>query len=204
MTRLSLLPALYASHAGLWLCEPDGEARAVSRGEAVSAASETPVLLLNAPLTGQRLGYDALSGLDLLELWAFIHPARFLVPTPKGLATALGLDVPQREQDIPALLIAAAEALAARVTQPDWREREGAWTAAQSLQRLRWPWAPLIGPLLDRPKDSERWLFSRLPEWEEAPARPVPRPVDLSPADVLGRLAALTGKGAEQRAGQRA
>ena len=64
MTRLSLLPALYASHAGLWLCEPDGEARAVSRGEAVSAASETPVLLLNAPLTGQRLGYDALSGLD--------------------------------------------------------------------------------------------------------------------------------------------
>ncbi|MFO1259546.1 MAG: ATP-dependent DNA helicase [Sphingomonadaceae bacterium] len=204
MTRLSLLPALYASHAGLWLCEPDGEARAVSRGEAVSAASETPVLLLNAPLTGQRLGYDALSGLDLLELWAFIHPARFLVPTPKGLATALGLDVPQREQDIPALLIAAAEALAARVTQPDWREREGAWTAAQSLQRLRWPWAPLIGPLLDRPKDSERWLFSRLPEWEEAAPRPAPRPYTPAPDDIEAQLEMLTGTDAEPRPGQRA
>ena len=108
MNRLPPLPALHASHAGIWLCEPNADARAVSRGEAVSAASETPVLVLNAPLTGQRLGYDALSGLDLLELWAFIHPAQFLVPTPRGLARALGLTQPEREQDIPALLIAAA------------------------------------------------------------------------------------------------
>ncbi len=198
------LPALHASHAGLWLCEAGGEARVVTRGEAVSIAAETPVLLLNAPLTGQRLGYDALSGLDLLELWAFVHPARFLVPTPAGLARALGLDEPQREQDIPPLLIATAGALLAQLGKPDWREREGAWMSAQSLQRLRWPWAPLVLPRIERPKDNDRWLFSRLPEWEEASPRPAPRPYTPAPEDIEARLAALTGNAAEPRPGQKA
>ena len=47
--------------------------------------------MLNAPLVGARLGYGELSGLDLLELVAFVHPARFLVPTVKGLIRALSL-----------------------------------------------------------------------------------------------------------------
>lgn len=204
MNRLSPLPALHASHAGIWLCEPGGEARAVSRGEAVSAAAETPVLVLNAPLTGQRLGYDALSGLDLLELWAFIHPARFLVPTPSGLARALDLTEPEREQDIPVLLTAATGALLARLGEPDWREREGAWMSAQSLQRLRWPWAPIVGPLIARPDDKDRWLFSRLPEWEEGAPRPAPRAYTPNPDAIEARLEALTGSGAEPRPGQRA
>ena len=67
---------------------PDGETRAVSRGEAIRLAADTPVIVLNAPLIGQRLGYGDLSGLDILELFAFLRPARFMVPTPKGLARA--------------------------------------------------------------------------------------------------------------------
>lgn len=197
------LPALYASHAGLWLCDAEGETRALSRGEAVARSAETPVLLLNAPLTGQRIGYGELSGLDLLELWAFVHPARFLVPTPKGLAQALDLPVPAREQDVPALLRAAARALTQRMRAPDWREREGAWTAAQSLLRLRWPWAPVVSAALERPREGERWLFSRLPEWDEEPPRPNPRPVLLSPEAVAERLDDLVGPGREARTGQR-
>ncbi len=207
MARLPVLPplpALHASHAGLWLWEGDGETRACSRGEAVSRASETPVLLLNAPLTGQRLGYGELSGLDLLELWAFVHPARFLVPTPQGLARALGLEPPRREQDIPALLVRAAQELIGHMRAADWAEREGAWSAAQSLHRLRWPWAALVSAHIDKPKQAERWLFSRLPEWEEAPPRPAPRPVVLNEMEVEIRLEEMTGHGAEPRPGQRA
>ena len=81
---------------------------ALAKGQAIARAAETPVLLLNAPLTGQRLGYPELNGLDLLELWAFLHPARFLVPTPRGLAQALGLPAPANESEVPALLQEAA------------------------------------------------------------------------------------------------
>ena len=69
------LPALHATHAGIWIAEPDGEPREATRGEAIARAAETPHVLLNAPLVGQRLGYPEISGLDLLELFAFIHPA---------------------------------------------------------------------------------------------------------------------------------
>jgi ATP-dependent DNA helicase DinG len=197
------LPALHASHGGIWLREGD-RTQAVAKGTAISRAAETPTLLLNAPLTGQRLGYPDLNGLDLLELWAFIHPALFLVPTPKGLAQALDLSAPRDEADIPALLQAATEALLAIVESPHWAEREGGWTGAQTLLRLRWPWAPLIARRIPRPAEAERWLFSKLPEWEEAAPRPAPRTVTLQPDAVLARLEQLTGAGAEARPGQRA
>ena len=88
------LPALHASHAGTWLRPAGGPSRGIGKGDAIVAAADTPLLLLNAPLVATRLGYPDLSGLDLLELYAFIHPARFCVPTPKGLAHALGLPEP--------------------------------------------------------------------------------------------------------------
>ncbi|MBT8430862.1 MAG: hypothetical protein KJP27_00045, partial [Altererythrobacter sp.] len=80
------LPALHASHSGTWLARENCAAEGVSKGDAIMAAADTPLLILNAPLVANRLGYPDLSGLDLLELYAFVHPARFCVPTPRGLA----------------------------------------------------------------------------------------------------------------------
>ena len=54
-------PALFASHGGIWIASPDGETRSVGRGEAISRAAEGPMILLNAPLVGQRLGYPELA-----------------------------------------------------------------------------------------------------------------------------------------------
>jgi ATP-dependent DNA helicase DinG len=198
------LPALHASHGGCWLRDPIGVTHAVGKGEAIMAAADTPLLMLNAPLVATRLGYPDLSGLDLLELFAFIHPACFVVPTPKGLAHALGLAEPDSDDGVPALLQAAAGALLDRCMNPDWAEREGAWSALQSLTRLRWPWAAQLASRIAQPERAERWLFSRLPEWDEAPERPQPAQVVLADKAVLDRLAALTGADAEQRPGQRA
>jgi ATP-dependent DNA helicase DinG len=181
----------------------DGATRGVPKGEAIMAAADTPHLLLNAPLVANRLGYPDLSGLDLLELFAFVHPARFMVPTPKGIANALGLAEPASEDAVPHLLQQAAQALLERTEDPDWAEREGAWTALQSLARLRWPWAQLLSARIARPERAERWLFARLPEWEEAPERPQPAQVELATEEIAQRLAALTGAGAEPRQGQR-
>ena len=86
----------------------------------------------------------------------------------------------------------------------DWQEREGAWSVLQSLARLRWSWAPLLTTRIKAPQRAERWLFARLPEWEEAPERAQPRQVELEPDAVTARLAQLTGSGAEARPTQQA
>ncbi|MFM9977508.1 MAG: ATP-dependent DNA helicase [Sphingomonadaceae bacterium] len=196
-------PALHASHGGIWIADARGT-RGIGRGEAIARAAETPLILLNAPLVGQRLGYPELSGLDLLELFAFVHPARFVVPTVKGFAEALGLELPREEAGSAAVLRAAATALTETLRSPGWPEREGAWMAGQALERLRWTWSSVIADTLAKPADSERWLFSKLPEWEEKPPRPPARTISIAPADASDRLDTLTGMHAERREGQRA
>jgi ATP-dependent DNA helicase DinG len=58
MTAASL-PALHASHSGCWLRETrdgiTGVTRPLGKGEAIMAAADTPLLLLNAPLVASRL-----------------------------------------------------------------------------------------------------------------------------------------------------
>src|SRR3954465_5075419 len=122
------LPALHATHAGIWLASSSGDVREASRGEAIARAAETPHIILNAPLVGQRLGYPELSGLDLLELYAFIHPARFVVPTAAGLSRTLELAPPASEAESAAALGRIAERLLGVLADADWIEREGAWT----------------------------------------------------------------------------
>ncbi|MDO7841353.1 ATP-dependent DNA helicase [Sphingomonas sp. CA1-15] len=195
-------PALHASHGGIWIADDSGT-RPIGRGEAIRIAADTPVILLNAPLVAQRLGFAELSGLDLLELYAFLFPARFMVPTPKGLARVAGIAVPGSDAEVAGFLRAAAAALL-DVTKGDWPEREGAWSAAQNLAKLRWPWAPIVGTRLTRPATAERWLFSKLPEWSEGAPRPAPRTITLGAEETGARLAHLTGSLAEERPGQRA
>jgi ATP-dependent DNA helicase DinG len=196
-------PALHASHGGIWIAQPDGSCRTVGRGEAIRLAADTPMIMLGAPLIGQRLGHAELSGLDLLELFAFLFPARFMVPTPRGLARAAGLETPTRDEEVAPFLLRATAALL-DVPKGDWPEREGAWTSLQSLFRLRWPWSM---PLIDRvakPATAERWLFTKLTEWSETAPRPAPRTIAIDPVQTAERLARLVGAGAEQRPGQRA
>lgn len=197
------VPALYASHGGVWVADGVLGSRQLSRGEAMALAAETPHILLGAPLTGERLGFADLSGLDLLELFAFIHPAQFVVPTVRALAEQCGLPAPAHEADHAAMLRAIAAHLLGTVEARDWAEREGAWHSLQALTRQRWSWAPLLGPRLAPPGDRDRGLFARLPEWEDAPPRPQPLSVTLDPHTVDSALGELTGPDAEAREGQR-
>ncbi len=198
------LPALYASHVGIWISDNALPPRRVGRGEAIAAVAATPHILLNATLTGDRLGYGELSGLDLLELFAFLFPARFAVPTASGLASALDLQAPAEEADLGGFLRVLAAKMLASIDDPRWPEREGAWHSIEALARHRWPWAPLVQPRLAVPEREERWLFSKLPEWEDSAPRPQPRTVTLDEGPVDRMLDGLTGAGAERRAGQRA
>ncbi|MEO7564067.1 MAG: ATP-dependent DNA helicase, partial [Sphingomicrobium sp.] len=197
------LPALHATHAGIWLSSAYGEIRAAARGEAIARVAETPHVILNAPLAGQRLGYPDLSGLDLLELFAFVFPARFAVPTVAGLSRTLGLDPPGEEAGAAGALIAIAGRLLDTLADPEWPQREGAWTVNATLHRLGWGWAPLVAARLERPERGERMLFARLKQWEESGERVPPLAVRLEPGEATAKLGELTGR-AETRSGQRA
>src|ERR687897_1188586 len=116
------LPALHATHAGIWIAGRGEDAREASRGEAIARAAETPHIILNAPLVGQRLGYPDLSGLDLLELFAFIHPARFAVPTVAGMCRSVGIALPESEADAAGALQAIAGVLLAVLERSDRQE----------------------------------------------------------------------------------
>jgi ATP-dependent DNA helicase DinG len=125
------------------------------------------------------------------------------VPTVAGLSRATGFEPPTTDADAAGALRRIAEQLLSVLDDPDWREREGAWTANATLHRLGWGWAPLVGANLERPERGERMLFSRLKQWDEAGGRPPPRTVGVSPGDAREKLDRLTGR-AEAREGQRA
>ena len=189
---------------GIWLADGDGEIREASRGEAIARAAETPHIILNAPLVGQRLGYPDLSGLDLLELFAFIHPARFAVPTPAGLCRAARARAAgERGRGRRRRCSRIAERLLAELDDPDWREREGAWTSNATLHRLGWGWAPLVGSRLERPERGERMLFSRLKQWEEAAERPPPRAVLVDPGRGTDASSTSSPAGSSRAKGKR-
>ncbi len=143
------LPALHATHAGIWLASGGGteeiSVREASRGEAIARAAETPHIILNAPLVGSRLGYPELWGLDLLELFAFIHPASFVVPTAAGLRRALGLGAPASEPTRPLLFQRDRRQACWRYSPTRLaRTRRRVDERCDARTGCGWRWAPLL------------------------------------------------------------
>lgn len=203
MSRHSPYPALVASHAGLWRCNSDGETTAVSRAEALRRLGDAPHLILNAPMVAARLGLAEVAGLDLLELFAFLKPAHFLVPSANGLATELGLAPPETPQAEAAFLQEAAHRFLALAQSKEWPARAGASESLDRLLRKGWVWASIVREAMGEDRGGAP-IFQALPEWEEQPPREPPRIVKLDEASAVERLAALAGNRREPREGQKA
>jgi ATP-dependent DNA helicase DinG len=105
-------------------------------------------MLCHAPATARRLGVERFPAFDLLELFAFVRPAQFCLPTPRGLAQVLDLPLPADLDDQAATLHAAARALLVELAeQPGARLRAIAWAMA----RGGWPWGPVVMAALALP-----------------------------------------------------
>jgi ATP-dependent DNA helicase DinG len=201
-------PALAAGlgHAG-WA--QGGTAEALGHDEAARRLRDGAVpIVCHMPATARRLGAEAFRAFDLLELFAFTRPARFCVPTPRGLAAALGLEPPGIEPAEEALvLLRAAEALIAELADPEGEEEAAALAEiARPMAEGGWPWGPFVMAALEHAAQGEvrsdapgLAVWRRLPEWSEQAPEPTPgdRPVD--PADARRRLAELLGAEAEAR-----
>ena len=77
----------------LWLT-PDGEIERIRPEDAGRRVASRAPMLVHMPATARRLGRGPFAAYDLLELFAFVHPARFCLPTPRGVIEATGLPAP--------------------------------------------------------------------------------------------------------------
>src|SRR5215472_13015706 len=127
-------------HEALWL-SPDGAIEALAPAEARARVLREPPMLCHARATAQRLDMPGFAAFDLLELFAFVHPARFCVPTPRGLAEALGLPRPARPEDACVSLAAASRMLLEALGSETGPEL---FSLAETMERGGWPWAPAV------------------------------------------------------------
>ncbi len=207
------VPALIAGHGRVSLLTPDGELLVLEQAEAVGLLREMPPpLVVHAPSSARRLGLKHVQAYDLLELFAFVLPARAAAPTPRGLALALGIEADALGSVDASLLPELAAMLLERAAQLA-HTPSGAEMAALAvgMRRAGWSWGATlcdrlgIGTMLPpeamQPADALR-VWRRLPKWEETAPRPAPAQHAVAPAEARARLTALLGEASEQRVGQ--
>jgi ATP-dependent DNA helicase DinG len=88
--RLPDAPVLVAGFAGAAWLDTTGEVLLLAPQDAARRVARIRPILCHGPATAKRLGIERFAAFDLLELFAFVRPARFCLPTPRGLAEALG------------------------------------------------------------------------------------------------------------------
>ncbi len=179
-----------------------GESHAVQRGEAAGLLQRGRVMVAHASLTARRLGLAPPPRtpqiFDVLELFAFVRPARFTAPSPAGLAQALGLHTPNGAEGFAAVLQPAAAQLLAELEDPAWPGRNEALSLAESLRRAGWAWGPAVvaalrsQPIRDRQyRGSGLDVWTRLEEWEESAPLGEPGTAPITPDAARARLAEL-------------
>lgn len=201
------LPALVAERSFATWREPDGARNALGAEEAVRRARAQPPVLCHGPATARRLGTDHIDGYDVLELFAFVRPAEFTLPTVRGLARTLGISEPEDAD----ALIAIADRLLTDLSD-DRQGYKDAAAIARALQHAGWLWAPLVLAALNTtawPDNSDGRVAGALavwrevPEWGETAPEPPPGNDPVSAEEAQNRLAFLIGSDAESREGQR-
>ncbi|HET6235164.1 MAG TPA: ATP-dependent DNA helicase [Acetobacteraceae bacterium] len=202
-------PSLVAGHGRAAILTADGELLTCPADEAAAAirAMDAPVLV-HAPATLRRLGLRAMPCLDVLELFAFVLPARTVAPTPRGLALALDLDATGAGLEAEVTLLPdLVEVLLRRLAAGRMLalNRDAAALAAR-MGQAGWGWAPFVMAALGRSDAAASvdplLVWKRLPEWEETAPLPAPSSLPVPEVDARRRLAAMLGPAAEQRQGQ--
>lgn len=198
-------PTLLAGLTGAVWLSPDGEIETLNGDAAARRAAADPPLVCHRRATATRLGIDPFPAFDLLELFAFVRPARFCAPTPRGLAQALDLGDPQALEDQALALGRAADRLLRELAAHEGARGPAvsiAWTMAQA----GWPWGPAVLQALDfggadrAPRRAGGFqVWERLAEWPEHAPEPPPGSQAVEPQDARRRLAELLGEAAEAR-----
>jgi ATP-dependent DNA helicase DinG len=188
---------LATARGALWL-SADGEVERLSGPEAALRAATSVPLVVHVPATAARLGLDSLPARDLLELYAFVRPARFCLPTPRGLAEAVDVDPGDELAALPKIARALLDELEdmAALASPEMRD------TALAMARGNWRWAAEvltalgIDPTAKKPRPGAGLdIWKSLPAWEEPPPATPPGSTPVEPREARLRLAQLVSSG---------
>ncbi len=178
------IPAIFANSNNAVILTTDGELLTLSHNKAASLIKNTSVMVCHAPYTKSRLGFEDFYSFDVLELFAFVHPTRFCVPTPVGLCQALNCDSPNDFEDYPFALMDITRTLLMDLQNDSYKDKADPIKIANimGLKGKGWPWVHFIYDALgqsyntaeETPTSSGALnVWKHLPEWtEEAPTPP--------------------------------
>lgn len=200
-------PVLVAGLRFATILSADGEFEELSLDAAAERASRTPHLVLNRVATARRLGLPQIRAFDLLELYAYVRPARYCLPTVTGLLQALVIEKrPADAEDECLLLREVAERLLADMASETYRYRAGGARVAMMMAKAGWAWGPLvlgaIEAFADHSREDGLFVWLSLPEWEDGAPPPPAGDEPVSPEESQARLSSLLGNGSEVREGQ--
>ena len=200
-------PCVVARVGRAQILSADGELLDLGARDAATMLRAGPApILVHAPSTLRRLGMRQMPALDLLELFAFVMPARSVAPTPLGLALALDLKPPTPLALAACLADCTTALLSYLQAGRDLPANRDAAALAARMGQAGWPWATFVLAALGQPDaapsiDAMR-VWKRLPEWEEeAPPTP-PAAQIVTPLEARARLSIMLGSASEQRPGQ--
>ncbi len=205
--RMPAVPVLVSHVQSCGWLSAQGEIETVSLKEGAKrlSTSETPVLVLHALATARRLRCGPFPRLDVLELFAFVRPAQFCLPTPRGLAQVLGLREPQNLEDEVETLRAACVQLLKEVRQ---QAGKSLVTLAWAMKTGGWSWGSVVLDALgDISQDAPHsgallrslQIWHKLKEWEEFAPPPPPGHLPVESVEARAKLDLLLGANAEVR-----
>jgi ATP-dependent DNA helicase DinG len=191
---------------GAWLTA-DGEVAEVSPEEATLRARNAAPIVVHAPATARRLGVERFPALDLLELFAFVRPAQFCLPTPRGLSAALGLTVKHDLAGEAAALFRATQILLDELAEPVRPLPPDTLPIARMMARGGWRWAPSVLAALGDAAEAFQTarsftalhVWQRLAEWAEHAPEPPTGNWPVEPVEARARLVKMLGRDAEPR-----
>jgi len=187
---------------------PDGSLRRIPHGEAMRMARVEAPLLCHLPAVCRRLKSERFPAFDILELYAFVRPASFCLPTPTGVAQALGLVPagpshplePERQAEV---LRACARALLRELSALD-RKRRRVRGLAETMARHGWAWGPAVLAALPAHEGVTPGVgvWEDLQEWSESAPQPQADSIPVTSVETRERLRQLLGPSSEDRPSQ--
>jgi len=190
------------------ITESNGKSRTLSFSVLRQAIlGHSSLLLCHRLNVARRLRIETFPAFDVLELFAFVHPAVRCIPTPWGLATALGMRKPESDLEEGEILRLVTLTLLETLSNSDPTKEPDILAIAEAMRSGKWEWADKVCAMLrHHRKEEERprprggldvWV--RLPAWSEHGPEPTSESHGVDPAEARIRLSELVGDQAEDR-----